>query len=150
MDGAWPTTYRSALKRLVEELRLNPIDHPTLEARLILQFTLDCTAETFLSHLDAVLSLEQWEAAEHVLSRRKTGEPLSRIRGEREFWSLPFRISPATLDPRPDTETLVQAVKEAYKTQHHEKRILDLGTGSGCILIALLHEWPTAKGLGLI
>lgn len=81
------------------------------------------------------------------LERHKAGEPLSRIYGEREFWGLPFKLSEATLDPRPDTETLIEAVLKRYKDAP-PKTILDLGTGTGCILISLLSEFPNAKGVG--
>lgn len=76
------------------------------------------------------------------------GTPLSRLYGEREFWGLDFALSPDTLDPRPDTETLIEAVLQRYR-DNAPKRILDLGTGTGCILIALLKEFPQATGVGV-
>ena len=82
------------------------------------------------------------------LQRHQNGEPLSRIYEEREFWSLSFSLSPDTLDPRFDTETLIEAVLARYKSAP-PKRILDLGTGTGCILIALLSEFPEATGVGV-
>lgn len=82
------------------------------------------------------------------LERHRQGEPLSRIYGEREFWGLKFSLSPETLDPRADTETLVEAALAAFP-DGPPRRILDLGTGSGCILIALLSEWPDSAGVGV-
>ncbi|MCB1721999.1 MAG: peptide chain release factor N(5)-glutamine methyltransferase [Alphaproteobacteria bacterium] len=82
------------------------------------------------------------------LQRHQNGEPLSRIYGEREFWGLSFALSPDTLDPRSDTETLIEAVLARYKNAP-PRRILDLGTGTGCILIALLSEFPKATGVGV-
>ncbi len=82
------------------------------------------------------------------LDRYKDGEPLSRIYGEREFWGLDFEISPATLDPRADTETLIEKALQRLKT-NPPRTILDLGTGSGCILLSLLHEFPNATGTGV-
>ncbi|MCB1563838.1 MAG: peptide chain release factor N(5)-glutamine methyltransferase [Alphaproteobacteria bacterium] len=82
------------------------------------------------------------------LERHRRGEPLSRIYGEREFWGLRFALSPETLDPRADTETLVEAALAAFPGEPPRK-ILDLGTGSGCILIALLSEWPDSVGVGV-
>lgn len=82
-----------------------------------------------------------------MLARRISGTPLSRIIGTQEFWSLEFELSPDTLDPRQDTETLVEAVVTRYGNTPPQ-RILDIGTGTGCILISLLHEWPGATGIG--
>jgi release factor glutamine methyltransferase len=75
--------------------------------------------------------------------------PLSRILGRREFWSLDFALNAATLDPRPDSETLVEAVLAELGERERPWRLLDLGTGSGCLLLALLSELPAASGIGL-
>ena len=110
---------------LSQRLREAGISNPEQEARLI----------------------QNYHLGEDAVTRRLAGEPLSRIIGTQEFWSLEFELSPDTLDPRQDTETLVAAVLERYgKTP--PQRILDIGTGTGCILIALLHEWPQATGVG--
>lgn len=101
--------------------------------------------------MEARLLLEEFqgrdEALAIALNRRISGEPLSRILGHQEFWSLRFDLSPDTLDPRQDTETLVEAALERF-TGNPPKRILDIGTGTGCILISLLHEWPETLGVG--
>jgi release factor glutamine methyltransferase len=94
------------------------------------------------------LTAAQKQKLAPFLTRLKNGEPLQRILGEWEFWGLPFHLSKDTLVPRPDTETLVEAALKKYKNNPPEK-ILDLGTGSGCILIALLHEWPESYGVGI-
>ena len=78
-----------------------------------------------------------------------TREPISRIFGRREFWSLTFDLEPATFDPRPATETLVEAALEALGTPADGLKVLDLGTGSGCLLLSLLSELPDAEGLGI-
>jgi release factor glutamine methyltransferase len=84
------------------------------------------------------------------VSRRLRHEPVSRILGHREFWGLAFKITPAVLDPRADTEILVETVLAAFAARRHEPlRLLDLGTGSGAILAALLTELPSAFGVGL-
>lgn len=110
-------------------LKAAGIDRPDMEARLLL--------EEFGNNDEAIAV---------ALNRRKAGEPLSRIIGHQEFWSLRFDLSPDTLDPRQDTETLVQAALDRF-TGNPPKRILDIGTGSGCILISLLHEWPQTQGV---
>lgn len=83
------------------------------------------------------------------VQRRLAGEPVARILGEWEFWGLPFALSPETLVPRPDTETLVESVLARWPDRTRPLRLLDLGTGSGCILIALLTEYRRASGVGI-
>lgn len=85
-----------------------------------------------------------------VATRREAGEPVWRILGEREFWGLPFRLSADTLEPRPDSETIVEAALAALGDRRHKPlSIFDLGTGTGCLLIAMLSECPGAHGLGI-
>jgi len=83
-----------------------------------------------------------------AVARRAAREPMSHILGVREFWSLEFAVTPAVLDPRPDSETVVEAVLEALPDRARPYRILDLGTGTGCLLLALLSELPNATGVG--
>jgi release factor glutamine methyltransferase len=84
-----------------------------------------------------------------MTARRAPREPVSRILGRREFWSLEMKVTPATLDPRPDSESLVGAVLARIAEPSAAIRILDLGTGCGCLLLALLSELPRARGLGV-
>ncbi|SEL38539.1 [protein release factor]-glutamine N5-methyltransferase [Bosea lupini] len=85
-----------------------------------------------------------------ALARRLAGAPLWRILGAREFWGLSFALSPGTLEPRPDSETLIEAALSHLAPRRHERlRALDLGTGTGCLLIAALREFPQATGLGI-
>ena len=82
--------------------------------------------------------------------RRLAGEPVFRIIGEREFWGLPFSVSAATLEPRPDSETLVEAALDCLAERQQDAfSVLDLGTGTGCLLIAVLSECRAATGLGI-
>jgi release factor glutamine methyltransferase len=88
-------------------------------------------------------------AFDAMIARRAAREPVSYILGRREFWSLDFAVTPACLDPRPDSETVVEAVLAKLPDRNRAWRILDLGTGSGCLLLALLSELPNATGVGL-
>lgn len=116
-----------------------------LEARLLLCYVLGCTRSDLISHPERQVSLEQEQAFKDCIKRRLQGEPVSKICGEREFWGLTFKVTPHTLDPRPDTETLVEAVL-AQADRGRKLNILDLGTGTGCILLSLLYELPQAHG----
>ena len=92
---------------------------------------------------------EQSRALDALQQRRKTGEPISRMRGWREFWSMQFMLSSATLDPRPDSETVIEVALGWARRQAPALRILDLGTGSGCLLLACLAALPKASGVGI-
>jgi release factor glutamine methyltransferase len=84
-----------------------------------------------------------------LVTRRETREPLALILGRREFWGLEFAVSPATLIPRPESETLIEAAIAAFLHQLPPRLILDLGTGTGCLLLAALSEFPAAFGIGV-
>jgi release factor glutamine methyltransferase len=86
---------------------------------------------------------------EALVARRAGHEPLALILGRREFWSLDFAVSPATLIPRPDSETLVEAALAAFANRMPPRRVLDLGTGTGCLLLAVLSEFSAAFGVGV-
>src|SRR5262249_35350772 len=84
-----------------------------------------------------------------LVARRANGEPFSRLRGKREFLSLDFALSPETLDPRPDSETLVAAALADIPDRAAALRVVDFGTGTGCLVLALLSELPNATGIGV-
>lgn len=84
-----------------------------------------------------------------LTARRVRREPMAYILGEREFWGLTFKVTPAVLVPRPDSETLIEAVLELLPERSRRLRILDLGVGSGCLLLTLLREYPEWTGVGM-
>ncbi len=89
------------------------------------------------------------EALRALTARRVKREPMAYILGEREFWGLPFKVSPAVLVPRPDSETVIEAALAMMPDRMSPWRLLDLGVGSGCLLLTLLREFPQATGVGL-
>jgi release factor glutamine methyltransferase len=116
------------------------------EARALLASATGETASFLFAHPERVLTPSEHSLADAILNQRINGAPIGRILGVKEFWSLPFLLSDDTLEPRPDTETIVQAALDhAPSTQ---PTVLDLGTGTGCILLAVLHDLPGATGIG--
>jgi release factor glutamine methyltransferase len=106
------------------------------------------SAEVF-AHPQRLLDREEHARIAAIARRVAAREPLSRITGRREFWGLDFVLSPDTLDPRPETETIVEAVLARFSDRDKAYRFLDLGTGSGCLLLALLSEYSKASGIGI-
>ena len=146
MDGA--TTRAAALDWGAARLAEAGIDTPRLEARLLLAHALGVDAATLLADRAAPLAASDYHL---LIERRAARVPLAYLLGTREFWSLPFAVSPATLIPRPDSETVVEAAlaAAAKPPAGRGRRLLDLGTGTGCLLLSLLSEWPDAWGLGV-
>ncbi|MBM6593407.1 peptide chain release factor N(5)-glutamine methyltransferase [Microvirga pudoricolor] len=125
------------------------IETAALDARLLLLHALGIGATELVMRPDEPVTPAQGSALAALTARRLTHEPMARILGEREFWGLPFRLSPETLVPRPDTETVVATALELFPEWDRPLRIVDLGTGSGCILVSLLHERPRSHGVGV-
>ena len=123
------------------------IDTARLDARLLLGAVLGGGAERVLAESGRDLDDVEFSIFEGFVKRREGCEPISQILGVREFWSLSFKVTSATLTPRPDTETLIEAALKMVADD--PKRILDLGTGSGCIVLSLLSEWKNSQGLGV-
>ncbi len=118
-----------------------------LDARLLVAYALNVSVAHTLAERDRPLDPRQAAAIAAVVTRRCAREPLAYITGHREFWSLNFRVTPATLIPRPESETVVETAVRLCPTT--APLILDLGTGSGCLLLSLLHTWPDAHGIGV-
>lgn len=125
------------------------VDTPRLDAILLLAEASGLSEDQIRGRPDLPLSLAAIAAFEAMLQRRLRREPVSKIIGRREFWSLEFRTSPAVLDPRADSETLVAGVLAAIPDRRVSLRIVDFGTGSGCLLLSLLHELPNATGVAI-
>ncbi|MGH7044962.1 MAG: peptide chain release factor N(5)-glutamine methyltransferase [Stellaceae bacterium] len=122
---------------------------PRRRARRLICGVLDCPAATLLAHPERELEPREAEGLQQALRRMIEGEPFSRILGRREFWGLSFALSEDTLDPRPESETLIEAVLARLDDRGAAYRFLDLGTGTGSLLLALLSEYRAAYGFGV-
>lgn len=141
------TTIKDARISARQQLHAAGIDSAQLDADLLIGHVLNFTREQLLI-ADHALTLNEQARIDHVISRRAEREPVAYIIGQKEFWSLPFKVASGVLIPRPDTETIIESALKLF-TKDTALNILDMGTGSGCILLSLLHEFPQAKGLGL-
>jgi release factor glutamine methyltransferase len=144
-----PPTRAQALRELRQTLAGAGFDTAALDARLLVLAALGIPAAELVTRPDLPLAPPEAETLAAFARRRLAHEPVARIVGEREFWGLPFVLSPETLVPRPDTETVVETALGLISQRTAPLRIADLGTGSGCLLVALLHELPEATGLGI-
>lgn len=118
---------------------------PRLDAELLLAHALDISRNELLLRQQDLSVPDRFGV---LLDRRLGGEPIAYITGIRDFWTISLRVTPDVLIPRPDTETLIEAAIEHFKDRSPE-RILDLGTGSGALLLAALDHWPQVKGIGV-
>ncbi|MEZ9700336.1 peptide chain release factor N(5)-glutamine methyltransferase [Vibrio sp. 10N.261.46.E12] len=140
-------TVESALKAAIVELQEGDNTSPSIDAAVLLCHALDKPRSYLLTWPEKHLTSEQESEFNTLLKRRLTGEPVAYIVGEREFWSLPLKVSPSTLIPRPDTERLVEVALD--KTYGKQGAILDLGTGTGAIALALASEMPNRQVTGI-
>ncbi|HEX5005729.1 MAG TPA: peptide chain release factor N(5)-glutamine methyltransferase [Hyphomonadaceae bacterium] len=139
-------SWRDMMREAAQRLAVAGVENAPRDARLLLAQALGVEpVEVILRETDAIdpLTLTQFET---LIERRLAGEPVSRIRGCREFYGREFAVTPAVLDPRPETELLVS---EGMTRLPEGGGVLDLGTGSGCILLSVLAERPDATGVGV-
>jgi release factor glutamine methyltransferase len=135
--------------RVAARLAAAGIENARFESWLLLAAATGRARAELMAGAAATLEPEPTARLDELVRRRLAREPIAYILGEKEFWSLTFEVGPAVLIPRPETETVVQAVLCEIGNRTAALRILDLGTGSGCLLLALLSELPEATGLGI-
>jgi release factor glutamine methyltransferase len=139
----------SVVEETAAALAAGGLDEPRRRARRLIGAALGLSEAEVFARPEHVLSLKEHSRVGAIARRVAAREPLSRVLGRREFWGLDFALSPDTLDPRPDSETVVEAVLARLTDRAKPYRFLDFGTGSGCLLLALLSEYPAASGLGI-
>ena len=145
-DGA---SYDALLRDTAVALTAAGIDNARFEARLLLSHATGLTIEQLIPRGPDAAPAAAAATLRELTARRVRREPMAYILGEREFWGLPFKVSPAVLIPRPDSETVIETVLDLLPDRSRKLRILDLGLGSGCLLLTLLREYPQATGVGI-
>jgi release factor glutamine methyltransferase len=142
---------KDALKSAVDHLAAAQVPSPRMNAELLLRFTLGCDRAHLFAHPERELTIEEQTRYQEALNRRATGVPAQYITGHQEFWGMDFIVTPAVLIPRPETEhaietvlRLSQEIAKAGRASSPGWRIVDAGTGSGCIAVALAREFPHA------
>lgn len=142
------TTLVSLWGDIRKRLEAVGVDTPVIDARLLLEAGAGVSRLDIVTDPRRVLADEQVAAVEALARRREAREPISHILGKKAFWSLDFVVTPAVLTPRPETELLVEVALAAIEKEG-AARVLDLGAGSGAILLSILHERPFTTGLGV-
>jgi len=140
-----------AVRLIAQSFKAAGIDEPLVDARALIGHALRLTRSQIAAQSDRLLENREIDAVSALAARRLKREPVARILAQKEFWSLPLAVTPDVLVPRPETETVVEAALDAIGrdgTKSELLRVLDIGTGSGALLLALLSELPNAVGLG--
>ena len=140
-------TLVTAWKGAQAKLKAGRIDSPSIDARLLLEAAAGASRMDILTDPYRAVSTEQQTTLDDYVERRLKREPVSRILGRKGFWKIMLNVTPDVLSPRPDTETILDIVMLAH-ARHEAFSVIDLGTGSGAILLAILSERPAAKGVG--
>jgi release factor glutamine methyltransferase len=144
-------TIETTRRALTSRFKASAIETAELDARLLTGEVLGLDLTGLITAANRALTADESGRLETFAQRRLAGEPVARILGHKEFWGLSLQLSPATLVPRPDTETVVELALDMLRAtgaRDRSLRIADLGTGSGAILLALLSELPQARGVG--
>jgi len=145
-DAAAPTLL-TAWKAAAARLKAGAIDSPSIDARLLLEVAAGCSRTDILTDPYRAVTADQQATLDAYLERRLRREPVSRILGRKGFWKIMLNVTPDVLSPRPDTEAILDVVLLAY-APHQAFTMIDLGTGSGAILLATLAERAGARGVG--
>ena len=150
IDAFAGQSIETARRMLAKQFDAVGIESAALDARMLLGAALALDLTGLIASAARRVTVDEARTIEAFAQRRLQGEPVARILGHKEFWGLRLRLSAATLVPRPDTETVVELAIEALRARPSNEaiRVADIGTGSGAILLALLHEWPDAIGVG--
>ncbi len=139
----------AALRWGVARLQSADIETAGLDARLLLSHATGLPREGLVAQNAELLAVPVNDRYAAMIEQRRGGESVARIVGSKEFWSLSFELGPDTLEPRPDSECIVEDLLATVADRHASHRVLDLGTGTGCLLLSLLSELPQATGVGV-
>jgi release factor glutamine methyltransferase len=138
-----------AIVEAAQILRQAGVAEARREAASLLEHITGHDRTFMITHAETALSSSDVRSLRNLVERRATGEPLQYIRGYQEFYGLDFEVTPDVLIPRPETELLVEKALKLLDKTTQPARVCDVGTGSGCISIAILHKNPTAQAIGL-
>lgn len=150
---------QNLIQHCQQRLKEAGVGNPQLDTRLLIAHALHCDRAALITQNEREVTAEEMALIDAYINRRTAREPVGRIIGVREFWGLQIGVNEATLEPRPDSETLVTTVLNVMQDRYYHQKslargegafhVLDLGTGSGCLLLAILSEWKEAFGTGI-
>ncbi|WP_339047713.1 peptide chain release factor N(5)-glutamine methyltransferase [Candidatus Mesenet endosymbiont of Phosphuga atrata] len=141
-------TIGALLKKSINNLSLCGIYTPRLDSEILISHVLGLERSFVIANYDYEVEEEHEKLFLELISRRCKRYPVAQIIGKREFWGLDFLVNQHVLDPRPDSETIILAVLRYYRNKNKRLRIVDFGTGTGCLLISILHEYKYSIGIG--
>lgn len=140
---------KEVLKSAILLLKQNHIDTPELDARILLEYAANISKETIFFNSDIEISTKRIEAYKKLIDRRIKNEPVAKIIGKKAFWKSDFFVNTNTLDPRPDSEIIIETALKIFPDKYLPLKFLDLGVGSGCLILSLLHEFPNSTGIAI-